>query len=698
MKALRVWFRREARRVARRIRLEDALLGGRFGSYAVYRLRFFGARTLVAAALHAIRIVLAFRLFLPGDFTAILAAEAAASLAGGFWWGSLETMRERVRDLHADGRPQAMAAEIARWLSWTMRFSAAFFAAGLLWAGIRAAGTGRSLSPADLFLVSIPVRFGLELVARCYHSGIYAVRRVYRPLTVILMVEGVSFGAALALWPIAGAWALPAAALVSTIVAAAFLFRFTARAYRHFGISPWPHINLREASRPRGAGGREWRRAGTAYALMRIDAVTLVAVAAAAHSGASPLAALLLAIGPLVRASSDWTQLFYFDLKRQDAVLLQRMKTAFEKKLVFLSFPVALTLWAAAAGTAVLLFGGRLGRLQPALILFLAARSALAAHQMRAFAARSYIRLIWTGAGVAGGWGLAAAFLKDPALVVIAGAAVLFAALPLTAFRRASEPDADRISGRILALPDWIRAARDAGGPVSIYALQFSPGSTHRGGDEPGRWAENDRWAHRRIAEAAARRPGRNGFVAMAGPARVLILEKKGRPPHLSREGLLAQGAGLIRAVRTTGLQPDGRAAVAAAAAAGLWGSENKNVSNGEVVTASGILGYFSDLFPRGVAYAPGEPVPRILAALSSDERGAIFSDALAFAADFHGRRPSSRFEATVYVEDGVIRLLFVLGPSTPASFRARWRETIRRLNFQAALSDQPAFSGSRRM
>ena len=77
MKNLRSWFFRESRRVARRIRLEDALLGGRFAAYALYRLRFFAARTAASAVLHAARIILAFRIFRPGDFAALLAAEAA---------------------------------------------------------------------------------------------------------------------------------------------------------------------------------------------------------------------------------------------------------------------------------------------------------------------------------------------------------------------------------------------------------------------------------------------------------------------------------------------------------------------------------------------------------------------------------------------------------------------------------------------
>ena len=47
MTRLETWWTRAARRAERAVRLEDALLGGRFAAYAVHRLRYLGARTLV---------------------------------------------------------------------------------------------------------------------------------------------------------------------------------------------------------------------------------------------------------------------------------------------------------------------------------------------------------------------------------------------------------------------------------------------------------------------------------------------------------------------------------------------------------------------------------------------------------------------------------------------------------------------------
>ena len=680
MKNLRSWFFRESRRVARRIRLEDALLGGRFAAYALYRLRFFAARTAASAVLHAARIILAFRIFRPGDFAALLAAEAAAALVGGFWWGSLETLRERVRELQEEGRPQAMAAEIGRWLSWTLRLAAVLAVVGAGGAVLRAVLARRAFSAADLLLASVPLRVGLELLVRCYHSGIYAIRRVYRPLAAVLLVETVGFGAVLGLWPILGSWALPAAAMVSSVLAAGILFRYTARAYRHYGLDPRPFIRWRRPRRPHAAGGAEWALAGAANALMRLDGLALLAVSAAVRSGASPLAVLLLAVGPLIRAAADWARLFYFDLKRQETVLLLDIKAVFARRITRLSLPIAFVLAAAAAVTAAVLYGGRALPSLPALSLFLTARSILAARQMRAFAERSYGLLIATGVGIASAWAAGALLITDPRFVLAAGAAVLLAAFPFLAPRRGASPANDGTPGGLLTLPDWIRSVRFHEGPGEVLFIRFSPGSVHRKRDDGREWAEDDRWSHDRIARSAAHRLGRRGWAALSGPAGILVFQKEGRTARLSKAGLLALGAGLIRSLQSTGPQPSGRAAAAAAAAYLLEkgalpeGSPSRDLERD-----------FARFHSRGWILAPDRPVPQALAGLSSEERGTIFAEALDFAADFNGRPGRSRFEASARVEDGVIRALYVLGPTVPERRRARWREIVREANLRAA-------------
>ena len=684
--SLRRWFRREARRVARRGRLEDALLGGRFAAYALYRLRFFAVRSTLSAALHAAKILIAFRIFLPGNFAVILIVEAVAALVGGFWWGSLETMRERVRELLAAGRAKALAAEIGAWMSWSLRGALLALAAGSLGAAARLLIRGARFGPADLFLLAVIVRLGLELVTRCYHSGIFAVRRVYRPLAAIVLVEILSFGAGLALWPVVGTWALPIASLLSTTVAAALLVHFARRAYRHFNLSPRPSIRLRRTERPRGAGRRDWLAAGSAFALMRIDAVVLLAVVAASGAKGSPLSAMIAALGPLIRAAFEWTQLFYFDLKKLDAVLLSRLRAAFASRLLIIAGPVAVAAGLAAWGVAAFVFGNRAGRIIAPLFVFFVARSLLAALQMNAFTMRAYGLLIGSGIFIAAGWLSVGRIAGDPVIVLAAGAGVLVAAMPVLAKGAFGERSPARSAGRLLSLPDWIKAVRRVRERGSISAALFAPGSSHRGQSEPSRWAETDRWAHRRVADAAARALGRNGFAALAGPARIVWFEKSGAGRTRGREWFLTRGAGLIQQFPTTDPRKDGNEALAAAAALGILGWAAKARGTSSAPSAASVREEFAALAPEGIIFSPGETAPPGLKSLAKDERSAVYADALAFASEFRVPRPASRFDVTSFVEDGRIRLVFILGRRTPSSIRARWRSTVRRRNFEAAL------------
>jgi hypothetical protein len=411
-----------------------------------------------------------------------------------------------------------------------------------------------------------------------------------------------------------------------------------------------------------------------------LDGLALLAVSAAVRSGASPLAVLLLAVGPLIRAAADWARLFYFDLKRQETVLLLDIKAVFARRIMRLSLPIAFVLTAAAAAEAAVLYGGRALTSLPALTLFLAARSVLAARQMRAFADRSYGLLIATGVGIASAWAAVALLIADPRVVLAAGAGVLLAVFPFLAPRSGIGRADEGQPGGLLALPDWIRRVKLHEGPGEVLFIRFSPGSVHRKRDDGRDWAEDDRWSHDRIARIAARRLGRRGWAAFSGPAGILVFQKEGRTVPHSKASLLALGAGLIRSVQSTGPQPSGRAAAAAAAG---WLLEKGAPSEGS--PSCDLDRDFARFHSQGWIVSPGRPVPEALAGLSSEERGAIFAEALDFAADFHGRPGRSRFEASARVEDGVIRALYVLGPDVPERRRARWRAIVREANLQAA-------------
>ena len=93
----------------------------------------------------------------------------------------LELMRERVRDLYRSGQRHRIPEAIAQWLSLSVTASIVTLALGLASVGWWVWYQGQGFGASELYVLAIVAGFALRVPARCYHSGIYAIRRIYRP-------------------------------------------------------------------------------------------------------------------------------------------------------------------------------------------------------------------------------------------------------------------------------------------------------------------------------------------------------------------------------------------------------------------------------------------------------------------------------------------------------------------------------------
>ena len=681
MKEIEAWFRKEAHRTARTPLLEDALIGGRFPAYAAYRLRYFAVRTLLAAALHALKIILAFRFFAPGSFVAVLIVQSAATLASGFWWGSLEILREKVREDYRAGRRRGLDGLIGRWLSVSLRLGTAAFVAAVLILPACPILFGRGASAADFFLSSILLRLALDFPTRAFHSGVYAVRRVYRPLVSVVLAELLSFATLLAAWPLIGLWSLPPASAVSSLTAASLVFHYTGRAYRRFGLSPWKNLRIFRRSGPRkpsGFGSKEWFAAGAAYAAMRLDALLVLVLAFASVPRIRSGATLIFAAGPLIRAGFEWIQLFYFDLKRLDRPVLRRLREGFERRLSILAAPVAVILWIPAALAACAYYGPRGWTFFAAFGLFFLGRGRLAAAQMRAYARGAYGLLFFSGSAVLAGHLAAGMFIVGTA-ELLAVAAVVTLIGGAIAGKRARESEWPSGRAEPLCPADWLARTGRLKGPATVFAAEFVRESSLER-DNPLRRRERERYLLQRIAGIIAARLDGRGAVAVYGPGRLIWHERGREKSILKMEWILSLGAGRIRRLETTGTQADGREALRQAAAMGFFGRGLASGPRADTEAA------FRKLIPEGISFPVNGPPPEFIRGLSSSERRAILVDAAAFASDFRIVRPRSSFDVTAFTESGTPRRIFLIDRKTPRRLRNRWRATIRRLNLEEAL------------
>lgn len=688
MKDLAAWLEHQAKREERILYLADALLTNRFWAYACYRLRYFFGRHLAEIAVHGVKVLFLYHIFSRRAFVAILVAHAVAGLLGNFWWGALEVMRDRVRRLYRTGKPHLIAREISRWLTASGVLAGSTLVAAGAWVVWSLAYERQPFGLAHFYGLSILVRLSLEFVTRTFHSGIYAIRRVYRPLWAMIGVEVVGFMGFLSLWPVLGPWGFPISTMIAAITVTALAMHYTLRTYRLLGVEAFQAVELKSVMHIwRGSLG-DFFSAGLSYAVMKLDSVLVLGLfgSRATLADSNDLFVLFFIISPTIQAGFDWAQLFYFDLKRLEVKTLAHMRQRYEQRVIRLAWVLGVLFWGLACLTGTLISQRSLGDLYWLMAPFFVSRSLLASVEVGAFSNRRYgqllrIALLWLlGFSV-----IAAGSGSDQNKLVILSLVTFVMFLVLRSRQGSFQREIkDPVLTSVL---DWLARVSDIKRPVRIRSVIIS--SPHaRDAASKEIIEQRDRWAYRKVGERIARRLGRYGAVTMLDPGHLMWFERGPRPRRVDEAWLVTLGGGFLGSMSDTGLCPNGRAALDSAARAGVLGNEIR--WSGRVDTpAAGrdeLAKTFTTMFPNGAVYAPDGPVPQFFDALSSKERRAIMADAVAFAVEFRPRAKQSRFDVTAFCPAGEVASVFVVGRGADRQLRSRWRALIQDASVQAAL------------
>ena len=97
--ALERWLRHHASVRDRFVALEEALLSGRFPTYAGRRLAAFALSRAWAIALHVVELTFLVEVFSSKAFVAGVALQNVTLVVDAFYWGALESLRRRLREL-----------------------------------------------------------------------------------------------------------------------------------------------------------------------------------------------------------------------------------------------------------------------------------------------------------------------------------------------------------------------------------------------------------------------------------------------------------------------------------------------------------------------------------------------------------------------------------------------------------------------
>lgn len=669
------WLKDQSAREQRVVRVEDALLADRYGAYFFYRLRFFMVRTGIAAFIHAVRILLLFTAFAIDEFLFLILLAASTALIADTWWGALEVMRSRIRHLQRLGSKFRAPEEIASWLHLSAWLCGAGLVAttGLLAVGLVLDG---ALSPVLVMAVAILGGASLNIVVRAYHSGAYAVRRVYRPLPSLLATDVLSLVALLALWPMLDIWAFAVAELLAVGSLIAISLWYTTRTYRSLGFPDLLTLLRQRAPLPDRGVLRSALAPAISFGLVGLEALVLVAVLMTADSASTGvLVALLAALSPVIRAGFEWVRLLYFDLARLDVALLAGLRRRFERAATGLSFLIGAITWAIAAIVAVVILGVRDVALITALLPFFTARSVLALAQMRAFTWRAYLRLAATGVATTTGFILALAIF-DTATGRILGLtlsmAIAAAALIALPDRR---PDADRVA----AITDWLASLRTIKTPVRVYRIAFDRRDMARGTDRDER--RKAAWRRHRVGRRLARNVARDGgLVTWLGTHELGWYVPSDADDSDPTSWALPRLGGLAISKPMPTSYEDGRAAARTVANEGREGSL--------ALTPERSADAFRQRFPDGIAYDVSLPAPAALAALTSQQRGSVLRDAIAFLRGSKPARSQLPYEISALAGPHGLRLIFLAPRSADRSVRRSWQEAIADLNRVLAAGD----------
>jgi hypothetical protein len=503
VKRLDAWLRRRALQAARRPPLEAALLAGRFGAYARYRLAGFAATRALRILVHLAELILLWTVLPAGLLARALVVANGCMLLGAFWWGALELLRMRLR---AETSRGARGRAIGAWLG-----AALVLASALLAVALAAVLSAPALDVAGLYALVCVARLAADVVVRTLYSGVAAVSRIFRPLVSLVVADLAGLAVSALLVGALGGWVLPISLLIAAALARALAVAYTLRAYRALRLPPPRPRPARGERPPAGA----FLIAGLAGAAGR-SASWLVLLFFLAGDRDGLLLAHLLA--PAIVAAGSWPQVFYLDLTRMLDSPSALLRLRFDRSLLALALLVAPVTWAAGLGAAGWAGIGFTAAGAAVLFFVVAAQSLLAALQLTHFVRGRFGHTLASGVLVLAG--LAAATRARgwaPLVVLVAMAAGV--ALLLAAQARL----APRTGGLAGSLEELLEAAR--GAPLRAATVAAA------------RRAQVDALA----AWMAARLGGRGAVLAQA---RRVVWFEAGAPPIGAAE-LVVASAGL---------------------------------------------------------------------------------------------------------------------------------------------------------
>jgi hypothetical protein len=678
------WFERVERRGNRAVSLYTSLLTGRIFAYFRYRLRYALLLDTTRFAVHVIEfLILLSSLGGVAVFT-VMVLRIGSMIVGGGWWGLLEVMRDRLRGFAGSGDRDAAEHEIGCWLVLS-GIAALIMAIGVGVALVLLRPAGHN-PVANLYAFLVVLELALGFPVRVIHSGIYATRRVYRPIWLMFVPILVQLGVLSV-----GFYYYPTAAIIIAIIAANAIgiwitVHYTLEVYRLTGlwpsVGPSAHAFWRLLPKIPPRLGVQTTLSGLA---LRMDAVIVLAlvgvygtstrsfdltagVSAWRHVDVFQFFYLVL---PLFCGAYEGAGLFYFDFVRLRSLpALREFRLFFFHRILWMAPVLSMFFWFQAAALGLFVLRDIPLSFLLALLPLFVVRSVIGIYQIRLFAEGHFgthlasivllaglLWLVWID--------------RNPAsdLIQITAALIteLIVLIDLQHLRDRRPPPPPTL----LMLGDWMRTLTREPGPVRVGSIAIPDSS-----------ALKQRSAAVQLMQQTF---GDKGHFAFRSASALLYYERStagdaGQPAHLALQEITGGAANhghLLGRSTTTGRDALERLI----AENWIRPLEDGSPQSG---TVEGLCSEFRTLFADGIVFdletlegsremrnvEQGVLATALPAAIRSRESGAIVV-------------PLSGRLLTPLYHEGRLRLLFLLPPDPEPAVLRRWLQMVKAWRFK---------------
>ncbi|MEZ5406309.1 MAG: hypothetical protein R3F23_09175 [Verrucomicrobiia bacterium] len=569
-------------------------------------------------------------------------------------------MREKVRHLANSKKLFKIPDLISQWLVSSFILSLLGLACLIIFNLFQ-----NSLTLETLYLSFCFVRLMLEIPLATFHSGIYAIRRIYRPLYWIVIVELIASLGALSLYPSVGAWAFPLTFFVATLVNLAVRFYYTKKVYLFYRFWPLPlekfaknwKINLKKF------GANNFSQ-GIANALMGYECLIIILFL---HRDKTTFALnhfilLFFILSPLLIAGYEWARLFYFDFKKLELGYYNHFKQQFQNQVERFALG-----WGALNSLLVISFGYFLGNKNLTsqlwwMLPFFLINSLLAYEQVKAFSETNYPSLIRSGLTFLSGifilWYLPVTFETQTFYLSVIALGALWQL-------QRDETKSLRIPlSVVLPLTEWLRQLSQVNKKVRVGCVTFPE--------------ETRLFKLNALANKIKQGLTKGNEVCLYLPNKIFWFEKNSE--NLTRENVIGRVEALCEDVQISSFYPDGKAALQQS----FLKDEiyRSNVEGISVVNIETLKEIFEKMITTGLVFCPNSNEQSNF--LSAQQKRQILFEALNFSKNLSFSKSNSPFEVTAFCPNGEMKLIFIVPKlKTKRVLRKKWFQLIRTINLQ---------------